>query len=235
MPTHATWMLSLVCLIMLAGCQSGFSRDAVDAPLLLNGEVVGLRDRAEAFDGVVAYVRSRKSNADGSYLASEGEDLKLDFFVFVMTRRGAFVREGYLGLKDDDPTRFVGTRIPDDKSWEVINTEGKSLGRLYKDRDDPFSFGATVYGGHARRNWSHVEGHESQKSIRPNSLICCWTFTSDITIPFSEIEPTGEWGTVEIPMWISVYYYDIAERRFERAHRKFDLPIQFQPASEEEQ
>lgn len=219
------FVLLLTCLFVLGGCQSGTIGEAIDAPLLLNSEAASLRDRAEPFDGVVAFVRSLKRNKDGSYQAIEGEDVRVSFYFSVMTRHGAFVREGGIGLKDDDPTNFFGTRIPDDKAWDAVNTDGKKIGQLYKDGD----FGADVWGGHARRNWSHVEGHETSKAIGPNELICCWSFVSELTLPFSEIEPTGEWGTVNIPMWVSVYYYDIAEQRYEKAHRMFDLAIQFQP------
>ena len=223
------FVLLLTCLFVLGGCQSGTIGETIDAPLLLNSEAASLRDRAEPFDSVVAFVRSLNRNKDGSYQAIEGEDVRVSFYFSVMTRQGAFVREGGIGLKDDDPTNFFGTRIPSDKGWDVMNIEGKTIGRLYKERDDPFSFGADVYGGHARRNWSHIEGYENGYAISPNSFICCWSFVSELTLPFSEIEPTGEWGTVNIPMWVSVYYYDIAEQRYEKAHRKFDLAIQFQP------
>ena len=119
---------------VLGGCQSATPREPVDAPLLLNMEAVGLSDRVEPFEGVVAVVRSRKLNKDGSYQAIEGEDLKLSFYFSVMTRQGAFVREGGIGLQDDNPTDFVGTRIPRDKGWDVINTDGKAVGRLYTER-----------------------------------------------------------------------------------------------------
>lgn len=227
-----TTLITLFGLLVLVGCQSSPSRETVDAPLHLNAEGFGLSDRSEPFDGVKAFVRSLKWNKDGSYQAIEGEDLKLSFYFSVMTRQGAFVREGNIGLKDEDPVRFVGTRIPKDKGWDVINDDGSTVGRLHKERDDPFYFGSsTLFGGHARRNWSHIEGHETSDAIDPNIGICCWSFVSDITLPFSEIEPTGDWGTVKIPMWVSVFYYDIAEQRYKRAHRKFDLAIEFKPAS----
>lgn len=151
-----------------------------------------------------------------------------------MTRQGAFVKEGNIGLKDDDPTRFVGTRIPTDQGWDVINQQGKTIGRLNKHLDpDPTGlsgdFGATLYGGHARRNWSHIQGHETSKAIDPNSRICCWSFVTEVRLPFSEIKPTGQWGAVKIPMWLSIYYFDIAEHRYEKVYRQFDLLIQFEP------
>lgn len=235
----------MLCLALLPGChgasqtQGATLGDPVDVPLLLNNQLIGLRNRAEPFEGVVTYLRSHDLRSDEgiSIIAVEGKDIELIFLTAVMTREGAFVREGGIGLKDDDSSNFVGPSMPFDSGWDVVNLEGVKIGRLFRDRDPVIregygEFGATLYGGHARRNWSHIEGRESVDHINPNTMICCIMFETQLTIPFSEIKPTGEWGTVLIPMWTSVYYYDIAERRYEKASRSFELTIHFNKPSD---
>jgi len=200
-----------------------------EAPVLLNGEAVGLSDRDEAFDGVAVVGGSPWLEVfdDGcvSVAAVEGEDLTLDFYVAVMTREGAFLQEVDGWGEYGEQIEFVGIDLPRDSGWDLVNTDGLNLGRLFKARDE--SFGASFGIGEPRRGWTFIRGHELPGTCPPNTIGCCMSWSNEVTVPFSEIEPTGKWGSVRLPMRLSVCYYDIADGRYERAYRTFELIVHF--------
>lgn len=79
--TPASIGLALFGLLVLSGCQSNPSRETVDAPLLLNAEILPVIGSQEQYDGVMIYLQSPASiKAEGwTTTAEEGKDLKLEF------------------------------------------------------------------------------------------------------------------------------------------------------------
>lgn len=210
-----------VLITCLSGCASSYTKQVEVANLVMDGhEITQVIRGKQVYEGVVAFRKSpsAKTNQQKVVEIEVGKDLKLNYHLSIMTRLGAFVH---------DNGQMVHWSYPDGERWEMFDEDGRVVGELAK--SPVADFGTTLYGGHSRQNWSHIEGYESPNAsgIRPNKLVCCWSFVDNLNIPFSQMQIKGEWGAIDVPMSVSVYYFDIAEMKYRRAKRRWVLRVEF--------
>lgn len=219
---HDSLFIKIMLLLLAVLCSGCYTQDgAAESKIeLIVGEasVYKAIKSGNPVEAICVFRQSPLSKNNNQHMIEcvQGEDIELRYIIAVWSRSGVF-------LVDSDSN--VGVRVPANESWEVVNDQGLSLGKIFTERDAPDRDLPQVYFNTGLR-WRFFEGYDKGK-FDSNTLDGRVLSINTIKLPFSQLEIKEPWGTIHVPISFFASYYDVERKKFGTLEDQWFLKIVF--------